>query len=519
MTKDRPEVPQLQLNRAGKKKRRRRRQCCGDTKKWKGESTATSSRDCATENLGSKERAVQAALSVVTPIDTKKRKQTLGSPAMASEKHTKKRRTNRKRKKRIKVCALPGDSLRVSTTVAVTPCTISGATRKKNDSQWQEMYHKLVTFQEEESHCLVPKSHDKSLYSWVKSQRSQYKNGKLLPKEPRFKLLTDLGFTWDAKQAKWNNWIHLLEEFKQKHDHCRVPVHFTTPKGEKLGRWVTNLRSERERVKLWRSDSLSREETTMSTSTATCAGRNWKPVFALTKAKVKQLEDVGFCWLTDDEEQWECMFQKLMDFKVQNGHCNVPQYRKPKPKKQPLDSADVGSVSRDSKSDGELHDANADSIMVDDDASTNKDTPDSHAMFGLGCWVKNQKARATGERKSRLQQLGLSFPNSLDHKWVNDCTDEGLEQIYDVGSTFPKIVPYNYLMDAMDADGPMMEVRLNHDHEELRCELVPVRYGNAPKRYGYCDTDEDDDGDASSIDYPSEDYGDDSDEIDSFPSH
>src|SRR5262249_47320334 len=59
-----------------------------------------------------------------------------------------------------------------------------------------------------------------------------------------------------------------------------------------LGRWVTRQRLAK------RSGTLSRRQT-------------------------ERLTDLGFCFDPLDQN-WESMFQQLVEFKSRNGHCNVP---------------------------------------------------------------------------------------------------------------------------------------------------------------------------------------------------
>jgi hypothetical protein len=51
----------------------------------------------------------------------------------------------------------------------------------------------------------------------------------------------------------------------------------------------------------------------------------------LTEARIRRLEAIGFEWKVKNkmkryyERQWDEMFQKLLSFKEENGHCMVPK--------------------------------------------------------------------------------------------------------------------------------------------------------------------------------------------------
>ena len=67
------------------------------------------------------------------------------------------------------------------------------------EAWWEEGYQKLVGFQKEWGHCLVPQGYkDKALGRWVGTQRQAYKKGRL--SQERIKKLEAIGFQWVAKK-------------------------------------------------------------------------------------------------------------------------------------------------------------------------------------------------------------------------------------------------------------------------------------------------------------------------------
>jgi hypothetical protein len=111
-----------------------------------------------------------------------------------------------------------------------------------DDKRWHQKYEKLVEFQREKGHCMVPKlyEHDKSLGEWVNKQRSNHRNNKIL--QNRKDLLNEIGFVWTVERAKntndklWHQQHEKLVEFKRTNGHCMVPRRNKEDKA--LGQWV-----------------------------------------------------------------------------------------------------------------------------------------------------------------------------------------------------------------------------------------------------------------------------------------
>jgi hypothetical protein len=104
---------------------------------------------------------------------------------------------------------------------------------------------------------------------------------------------------------RWDNMFNLLLEFKQKHGHVKVPQQYNENK--KLGRWVSNSRSDYREYK--RTN-----------------GQKGDP------DRMKRLESIG---LFDDistgyakvdvNKNWHDMYNQLLEFKQKHGHVKVPQ--------------------------------------------------------------------------------------------------------------------------------------------------------------------------------------------------
>ena len=141
-----------------------------------------------------------------------------------------------------------------------------------------------------------------------------------------------------SKESRWNDRFQELTRFKNKYGHCIVPTKFKP--NPSLGCWVSTQRVHHKRMKVGRHTSLTEE-------------------------KIKKLNSIGFIWdasdipkheavgkkvaglkrkkkSTDEKEMkegagkrinqsaWLDMYQKLKDYKEENGNTLVPSKYKNK---------------------------------------------------------------------------------------------------------------------------------------------------------------------------------------------
>ncbi|MCX5734392.1 MAG: Helicase associated domain protein [candidate division NC10 bacterium] len=109
-------------------------------------------------------------------------------------------------------------------------------------ASWDEMFARLVQFNDRFGHCNVPLgwSEDLQLARWVNGQR-QVRKGHL-PAE-RIQRLDALGFKWGAPTAQvwdWNKMVARLVQFKDRFGHCNVPLGWS--EDLQLARWVNQQR-------------------------------------------------------------------------------------------------------------------------------------------------------------------------------------------------------------------------------------------------------------------------------------
>ena len=113
------------------------------------------------------------------------------------------------------------------------------------EQNWMGMYQKLIEYKKEHKTTTVPAYYeeDPKLGWWVTTQRTAYKNDKLLPN--RHALLNSVGFNWEGagaarQQITWMNMYRKLVAYKKLHNNTMVPIQYK--KDLKLGHWVAKQR-------------------------------------------------------------------------------------------------------------------------------------------------------------------------------------------------------------------------------------------------------------------------------------
>jgi superfamily II DNA or RNA helicase len=155
--------------------------------------------------------------------------------------------------------------------------------------RWERGYHALKIFYAREGHSTVPQNHIEDGYRlgiWVANQRKE----KVRLTTERLKQLETLRFTWNPIEDQSSGFLNALVTFKAREGHCRVPPRHLE-NGLKLGVWVSNIRSRRDRIA---PDLLNR------------------------------IESMGFSW-DPHSDQWNDYLDALKNFKSREGHCLVPQ--------------------------------------------------------------------------------------------------------------------------------------------------------------------------------------------------
>lgn len=170
----------------------------------------------------------------------------------------------------------------------------SGPALKKRELEWGSRFQELLRYKEEHGTTNVAWN-DGKLGTWVVKQRAQYKlwteNKHSQMTESRIRLLNSIDFQWSLYN-KWDDKFDELLKYKEQHGHANVPKNYGP-----LGVWVGDQRTQ---YKLLKKNRYSR----------------------MTIERFKLLESIGFEWSIF--KGWEDKFRELIDYKVANGHTNIP---------------------------------------------------------------------------------------------------------------------------------------------------------------------------------------------------
>ncbi len=116
-----------------------------------------------------------------------------------------------------------------------------------HESYWMKMYNQLVSFKEKYGHTRVP-------YYWHENPRlghwvSRTRRGLYELTEEQKELLNKADFYWHLvrkDQVPWINMFQLLLEFKKDYGDTRVPTKWK--RNKKLGKWVSRMRSDQDKL-------------------------------------------------------------------------------------------------------------------------------------------------------------------------------------------------------------------------------------------------------------------------------
>lgn len=149
--------------------------------------------------------------------------------------------------------------------------------RRRTDSsagpRWERCFLKLLEFRRRFGHCHVPAewAEDINLGRWVVKTRRLRRAGRLSAHKVR--RLNEVGFVWNPIRKRevehdtlWSEWLAKLDAFHQKRGHWRVPT--GQHRFHRLRVWMDNQRISYH--------------------------RGW-----LSADRIRQLEKIGFPWLSD----------------------------------------------------------------------------------------------------------------------------------------------------------------------------------------------------------------------------
>ncbi|MGK7397902.1 MAG: helicase associated domain-containing protein [Candidatus Cyclobacteriaceae bacterium M3_2C_046] len=116
-----------------------------------------------------------------------------------------------------------------------------------SEAYWMKRYEQLVEFKKRFGHTRVPWGWEENhkLGQWV--SRTRLNQSKLTDKQ--IKLLNKINFDWKVVKKTMIPWMVMyknLVEFKKSYGHTRVPVNWE--KNRKLGKWISRIRSEQNKL-------------------------------------------------------------------------------------------------------------------------------------------------------------------------------------------------------------------------------------------------------------------------------
>ena len=163
-----------------------------------------------------------------------------------------------------------------------------------SSATWEEMYQRLVAYNKVNKDTNVPQKYkeDPRFGRWVHKQRFVHKNKKMT--EERKYLLNSIGFVWNLSPT-WEEMYQRLVAYKKEHMHTNVPQRYK--EDPQLGRWVGFQR-------------ITYKKKTM------------------TADRKHLLDSIRFeleLPTKNNKAIWEEMYQRLVAYKKEHMHTNVPQ--------------------------------------------------------------------------------------------------------------------------------------------------------------------------------------------------
>ena len=159
------------------------------------------------------------------------------------------------------------------------------------EKRWESMFDALTKYMKNHGNCNFINRTEESivLARWANMQRENYQFKRLT--DIQIKRLEDIGFIWDTTTIHWEKMLDALKEYKKNHGDCNVPSYWQE-ENLPLGQWANAQRENFKNLKL-------------------------------NDDQIEILEYIGFAW-NPICPIWEKMFNKLKEYKNNNGDCNVP---------------------------------------------------------------------------------------------------------------------------------------------------------------------------------------------------
>jgi superfamily II DNA or RNA helicase/uncharacterized protein (DUF2267 family) len=229
------------------------------------------------------------------------------------------------------------------------------------EDAWEVGYSRLKDFVAREGHARVPFDYKTEngypIGSWVNTQRTLRDR---LPSVRRTRLEALPGWSWSSQEDAWEVGYSRLKDFVAREGHARVPFDYKTENGYRVGSWINNQRTIRDRLPPertarlealpgWVWDVLAAQWEDGFRYLAEFAGATghsrvlqgfktadgyrlgqWIAVQrrhkeSMTPERRTRLESLpGWSW-NSIEDAWEEGFRHLVEFADREGHSRVPR--------------------------------------------------------------------------------------------------------------------------------------------------------------------------------------------------
>ena len=165
------------------------------------------------------------------------------------------------------------------------------------NNQWNDYYELAAEYYEEKGDLLVPLRYvtvkGRALGSWISTQRSAYKSGKL--SKDRIELLEKIGMAWDGMSAIWIFMYKLAKQYYEENHNLSIQSTTFFYHNSSLGSWVVTQR------KNYSEGKLSDEQISM-------------------------LNEIGMEWVYSNNPDyvWEKNYNTVLEFYSRYKHLYIP---------------------------------------------------------------------------------------------------------------------------------------------------------------------------------------------------
>jgi hypothetical protein len=99
------------------------------------------------------------------------------------------------------------------------------ASAARQDDRWEKRFAEVVAIKARHDHVRIPIGADRGtsrpLQAWVLRQRRKHREGLLDPERER--RLEEIGFVWDALEARWDDMLAQFATWRAQHHHRSPP--------------------------------------------------------------------------------------------------------------------------------------------------------------------------------------------------------------------------------------------------------------------------------------------------------